>query len=121
MGTISTTGATALGALALLAAGAASSFAAPGDMARLAYPGALAYKRPWIGEACKQDFSTLCSSLPSNSRRDAIVDCLKQHADALSPSCHEAISDPPKGMGAGASSPHGGHGGRHAAPETPEP
>jgi len=121
MGAISTTGATALAALALLTAGAAPSFAAPRDMARLAHPGASEYKRPWIGEACKQDFSTLCSSLPTNSRRDAIVDCLKQHADALSPSCHEAISDPPRGMEAGASSAHGGHGGRHAAPEAPEP
>ena len=110
-----------LATVALLAAAATASFAAPRDMGRFARPGAPAYKRPWIGEACKQDFSTLCSSLPSNSRRDAVVECLKQHTDALSPSCSEAISDRPKGTGAEAPGTRGGHGGRHAQPDAVDP
>src|SRR5262245_19709706 len=55
--------------------------------------GAPSYKRPWIGEACKQEFLSLCTKLPNDSRRDAIVECLRQHAENLSPSCREAIYD----------------------------
>jgi len=121
MPVVATTKTTALAAVALLAAAATALLAAPRDMGRFARPGAPAYKRPWIGEACKQDFSTLCSSLPSNSRRDAIVECLKQHSGALSPSCNEAISDPPKGMGAEAPGARGGHGGRHGQPDAVDP
>jgi hypothetical protein len=89
-------------------------------MVRFSPPGAPAYKRPWIGEACKQEFSTLCSNLPSNSRREAIVECLKQHSNALSASCNEAISDRPEGPKAGA---HGkrGYGERHVEEDTMDP
>ncbi len=95
MRAISTTGTTVLAAVALLLAPARAAFSAPRDMRRFPNPGAPAYKRPWIGEACKQEFSSFCSSLSNNSRREAIVECLKQHAADLSASCTEAVSDPP--------------------------
>jgi hypothetical protein len=50
-------------------------------------------KRAWIGEACRNEFATLCKDMPNDSRRDAIVACLKQHADSLSHDCAEAIAD----------------------------
>ena len=53
-------------------------------------------KRPWIGEACKQEFTTLCGDLPASSRREEIVDCLKKHSESLSHDCSEAISDRPE-------------------------
>jgi hypothetical protein len=77
-----TKGATALAAATLFMLLGTPTLAAPRDMTRFSPPGAPAYKRPWIGDACKQEFSTLCSNLPSNSRRDAIVECLKQHAES---------------------------------------
>jgi len=52
-------------------------------------------KRPWIGEACKEEFFNLCKDLPTNSRRDAIIDCLKAHPENLSHDCAEAITDRP--------------------------
>jgi len=119
MGATITKGAIALAAGALLTLGP-PTLAAPRDMSRFSPPGAPAYKRPWIGEACKQEFSTLCSNLPSNSRRDAIVDCLKQHSSALSPSCNEAISDRPEGMKSGGRGRRG-HGERHVEQETTDP
>ncbi len=104
-------------ALALLLVVAETSDAAPGGRAR---PGAPAYKRPWIGEACKQEFFSLCSQLPSDSRRDAIIDCLKQHAQSLSPSCSEAISDG-HAESPQAPSPAAGRGfGRHHAQPQPD-
>ena len=48
---------------------------------------------PWIGEACKEEFSSLCGHLPLNSQRDAIVQCLKEHQESLSQDCATAISD----------------------------
>jgi hypothetical protein len=98
MRAISTRKTTTLVALVFLLGHGGTTFAAPRDVRRFPRPGAPSYKRPWIGEACKQEFSTYCSSLPSNARREAIVDCLKQHAEDLSPSCTEAISDRPEGM-----------------------
>jgi len=58
-------------------------------------------RRPWIGEACKQEFSTLCSDLPASSRREEVVECLKKHPEDLSPQCSEAISDRTKEQGQG--------------------
>ncbi len=66
-------------------------------------------KHPWIGEACKQEFSTLCGALPLNSRRDEIIECLKKHPESLSHDCSEAIADHPEG----AQTPGRGRGGRH--------
>jgi hypothetical protein len=69
-------------------------------------------KRPWIGEACKQEFSTLCRELPVSSRREDIIDCLKKHSESLSRECSEAISDRPEGTetpGQGLREHHRGH------------
>jgi hypothetical protein len=66
-------------------------------------------RRPWIGEACKQEFSTLCGDLPLNSRREEIIECLKKHPENLSNECSEAISDRPEG----AQTPGQGMRGRH--------
>jgi len=65
-------------------------------------------KRPWIGEACKQEFTTLCGELPASSRREEIIDCLKKHPESLSHDCSEAISDRPEA----ARTPGLGRGGR---------
>jgi hypothetical protein len=50
-------------------------------------------KRPWIGEACRNEFFALCRDLPNGSRRDAIVACLKAHPESLSRECAEVTSD----------------------------
>jgi hypothetical protein len=50
-------------------------------------------KQPWIGEACKEDFSTLCANLPNDSQRDTIVQCLKAHQETLSDGCAAAIAE----------------------------
>ena len=121
MRAISTRKTTTLAALAFLLGHGGTAFAAPRDLQRFSRPGAPSYKRPWIGEACKQEFSTYCSTLPGNSRRDAIVECLKQHAEGLSPSCNEAISDRPEGVENGATGWRGGVGGRRAPQESGEP
>jgi hypothetical protein len=71
-------------------------------------------KRPWIGEACKQEFSTLCGELPPNSRRDEIIECLKKHPDSLSHECSEAIADRPEG----ARTPGPGRGAHHRGRRT---
>jgi Cysteine rich repeat len=87
------TNATVVAALAVsLAADSAVAF--PGTQS--ATP-----KRPWIGEACKQEFSTLCSDLPVSSRREQIIECLKKHPESLSHECSEAIADRPGGPGQG--------------------
>jgi hypothetical protein len=75
-----------------------------------------AAKRPWIGEACRNEFSTLCKDLPNDSRRDAVVACLKAHSDSLSHDCSEAISE---GNGPKAVSQPGRHGGRHGRRGSP--
>jgi hypothetical protein len=87
----------------LLASLAAVSLAAP---LRMEPP---APKRPWIGEACRQDFSTLCPEMSKSSRREDIVDCLKKHSDSLSRDCSEAISDRPEATG----TPRQGQGEHH--------
>ena len=88
---------------ALLISLAAASVARPLS-AQMTMP-----KRPWIGEACKQEFTTLCGALPLNSRRDEIIECLKKHPESLSHECSEAISDRPEGT----QTPGHGRGGRH--------
>lgn len=59
----------------------------------------VAPKRPWLGEACKQDFATNCSSLPASSKRDEIVQCLKSHEAVLSEECRSALAERPPGYG----------------------
>ena len=50
-----------------------------------------AAKAPWIGEACKDDFATLCTTVPRDSPREEIVKCLKAHQETLSDGCSAAI------------------------------
>jgi hypothetical protein len=50
-------------------------------------------KQPRIGDACRHEFATLCPQLPSSSRREEIVQCLKEHASDLSSDCTAAIDD----------------------------
>ena len=75
-------------------------------------PRAPSAKRPWIGEACRSEFTTLCKDLPNDSRREVIVDCLKAHTDSLSHDCADAISDRAEqtpGMRPGRNAGHHGH------------
>src|SRR5712692_8075909 len=72
-------------------------------------PRAPSAKRPWIGEACRNEFLTLCRQLPNDSRREAIVECLKAHPESLSHLCTEAMSE-------GQEQTHVAHPGRGAGP-----
>ena len=80
---------------------APSPTAAPGE--------GFAPKCPWLGDACKQEFTTLCGALRPNSRREDIVRCLKEHPDQLSHECQSAIADRPPGAGRFASQGQSGH------------
>jgi hypothetical protein len=68
--------------------------------------------RPRIGEACKNEFFALCKDLPTNSRRAAIVDCLRSHPESLSRDCVEAMADKDQQQTRVAQPARGAHRGR---------
>jgi hypothetical protein len=98
--------------LLLFFAGSASGEGAPSRSATPSQRTPSA-KRPLIGEACRNEFFTLCKDLPNNSPRKAIVDCLKSHPDNLSRDCVEAIADRDQEQTPAAQLSRGGHPGRH--------
>jgi hypothetical protein len=55
-------------------------------------PGGQSTRPLWIGEACKDEFSSVCGYMPLNSRKDDIIDCLKAHPESVSRDCSQAIS-----------------------------
>lgn len=67
-----------------------------------------------IRQSCRGDYQSYCASVPTGGK--ASLQCLQQHIDALSPSCHEAVAAVGGGAGSGAAAPRSA-----AAAQTPAP